>query len=69
MALSSLEVMLVEKDGRRMAAVDRARVPDVSAAEGMFAGFIGKPSEGVKWRRQVYIVCVGCSDVCVVGGK
>lgn len=42
-----------ETDGRRAAAVDRARVPDVSAAEGMFARFIGQAvRSGVKKGRQ-----------------
>lgn len=46
MALSSLEAMPVEKDGRQATAVDKARVPDVSAAEGMFAGFISQAVRG-----------------------
>lgn len=62
MALSNLEAMPVEKGGRRVAAVDRARVPDVSAAEGMFAGFIGQAvgGKGKEWKaedRYMFMLC------------
>jgi hypothetical protein len=57
MALWSLEATSAETtDGRRVAAVDRARVPDVSAVEGMFAMLIGQTVGCTsKWKQ----VCEG----------